>query len=65
MNLENELKSVIRGILVSSPTAMTVRQLDVDFKKTEGAEFPFKKFGSDNFLDYLRSIPDTVVVSLM
>nr|WFP31747.1 TDRD5 [Locusta migratoria] len=58
-----ELKSILRGLLISSPKQMTVRDLANDFSKQEGREFPYQKFGFRTFVDYLKTIKDTVVLS--
>ncbi|XP_049949163.1 uncharacterized protein LOC126457138 [Schistocerca serialis cubense] len=58
-----ELKSILRGLLISSPKQMTVRELANDFSRQEGREFPFQKYGFRTFVDYLRTIKDTVLLS--
>ncbi|XP_075227861.1 uncharacterized protein LOC142328183 isoform X2 [Lycorma delicatula] len=60
--MESELKAVIRSILISTPNAMNVKQLATEFMQSEGAEFPYNDFGFKTFLDYLKSIPDTVLL---
>jgi hypothetical protein len=61
----DELKTLLRGLLISSPRAMTADQLQRDFKLHEGRDVPFHKFGYSSFLEYLNSVPDTVVVSFV
>jgi len=60
-----DLKIILRGILISSPHAITVDQLERDFLLREGHDVPFRKLGYPSFLKYLESIPDTVVVSFV
>jgi len=59
--IAEELKMLLRGLLISSPSAITVDQLERDFLQQEGQEVPFRKLGYPSFLKYLESIPDTVV----
>jgi hypothetical protein len=60
-----DLKIVLRGLLVSSPHAVTVDQLQRDFMKQEGHNVPFRELGYPSFMKYLESISDTVVVSFV
>jgi len=60
-----DLKILLRGLLISSPRAITVDQLERDFILQEGHDVPFRKLGYPSFLKYLESIPDTVVVSFV
>jgi len=60
-----DLKMLLRGLLISSPHAITVDQLERDFLHEEGHEVPFRELGYPSFMKYLESIPDTVVVSFV
>ena len=60
-----DLKKLLRGLLISSPRAITVDQLERDFLLQEGHGVPFRELGYPSFLKYLESIPDTVVVSFV
>jgi hypothetical protein len=51
-----EIKTVIRSILISSPRKVTIRSLQKDYFYLEGREIPF--FGHKNLLSFLKSIPD-------
>jgi hypothetical protein len=62
-SLQDELKTLLRGLLISSPHAMTVDQLWRDYRKQEGHDVPFRKLGYNTFEEYLNSVPDTVLVS--
>jgi hypothetical protein len=60
-----DMKIILRGLLVSSPHTITVDQLERDFRLQEGQNVPFRELGYPTFLKYLESIPDTVVVSFV
>jgi hypothetical protein len=60
-----ELKILMRGLVISSPHAITVDQLERDFLQQEGRNVPFRELGYPSFMNYLESIPDTVVVSFV
>ncbi len=59
-----DVKVSIRAVLSSSQNELTVNDLSRDYKKFDGAEIPFKKFGYRSLAEFLRSIPDTVTVTL-
>lgn len=61
--MEEELKSILRSVLGSNPRTTRVFALNRDFKELYGKEFPFKSLGYKSFLEYLKSIPDTLQVS--
>lgn len=63
--VQDELKTILRGLLISSPQAMTVNELQKDYKLQEGQDVPFSKFGFKSFLEYIKSVPDTVAVSFV
>jgi hypothetical protein len=60
-----DLKKLLRGLLISSPRAITVNQLERDFLQQEGHGVPFRELGYPSFLKYLESNPDTFVVSFV
>jgi hypothetical protein len=60
-----ELKKLLRALLISSPRAITVDQLESDFLLQEGHGAPFRELGYPSFMKYLESIPDRVVVSFV
>jgi len=60
-----ELKILLRALLISSPCAITVDQLERDFLQREGHGVPFRELGYHSFMMYLESIPDTVDVSFV
>ena len=60
-----DLKMILHDLLISSPHAITVDQLERDFILQEGRNVPFRELGYPSFMKYLESIPDTVVVSFV
>ncbi|XP_033607617.1 tudor domain-containing protein 5 isoform X4 [Cryptotermes secundus] len=58
----DQLKTILRGLLISSAQTMTAEQLHRDFKQQEGQNVPYRKFGYSSFLEYLKSIPDAVAI---
>jgi hypothetical protein len=56
----NEVKSIIRGLLVSTPHSMTVGNLEKDYRETEGRDMPL--FGYPDIISFLRSIPDACLL---
>jgi hypothetical protein len=61
----DDVKKVLRGLLISSPHTITVFQLERDFEMQEGYNVPFRELGYPSFIKYLESIPDTVAVSFV
>jgi hypothetical protein len=60
-----DLKKILRSLIVSSPQNITVDQLERDFLLQEGHVVPFRKLGYPSFIKYLESIPDTLYVSFV
>jgi len=60
-----DLKKLLRGLLISSPRAITVDQLERDFFQQEGHGVPFRELGYPSFMKYLESNPDTFAVSFV
>jgi hypothetical protein len=59
------VKTILRGLLISSAKTMTAEQLCRDYRLQEGHNVPYHKLGYNTFMEYLRSIPDTVAVSFV
>ena len=59
--IAEELKMLLRALLISSKHGITVDQLERDFLEREGHEVPFRELGYPSFMKYLESITDTVV----
>ncbi|XP_044745523.1 uncharacterized protein LOC123307331 isoform X2 [Coccinella septempunctata] len=57
-----EVKAMLRSILISSPVVLNVSELDNDFREQEGIGIPFGKLGYKSLLEFLRSIPDVLLV---
>ncbi|XP_017466916.1 PREDICTED: uncharacterized protein LOC108359525 isoform X2 [Rhagoletis zephyria] len=57
-----EVKAIIKSLVLSSPDAMSVDALNRDYRSTEGSPIPYKKLGFQTLEAFLRSIPDTVNV---
>ncbi|CAD0202917.1 unnamed protein product [Chrysodeixis includens] len=49
-----ELKSVLRSLVVSSPTQMDLKTLMRDYRNMVGAHLPLAKYGYKSALDFLR-----------
>lgn len=61
----DQVKTILRGLLISSAQTMTAEQLHRDFRQQEGQNVPYRKLGYNSFLEYLKSIPDAVAVSFV
>ncbi|XP_063916761.1 tudor domain-containing protein 5-like isoform X2 [Zophobas morio] len=59
---ENEIKNILKGLLISNPFRSTQQQLWKDFQEMIGRAIPLRKLGFQTFDEYLRSIPDVVQV---
>ncbi|XP_019865537.2 uncharacterized protein LOC109594737 isoform X2 [Aethina tumida] len=61
-DLEQDTKTIIRSLLTSSPSVITIENLIFDHKNTIGRDIPFQQLGYNSLEHFLKSIPDTVVV---
>jgi hypothetical protein len=61
---QDQVKIILRGLLISSAQTLTAEQLHRDYRLQEGQNVPYHKFGYNSFLEYLKSIPDAVSVSI-
>lgn len=59
----DEIKKILRSLLVSAPVKVTVFSLNRDFKSLEGYYIPFKQLGYNSLLHLLHSIPDVLRVN--
>lgn len=58
-----EIKQIIRSIAISGASAgIPVKGLVQDFKKMEGFDLPYHRMGFNTPDDFLRSLPDAVMV---
>uniref|UniRef100_A0A2M3Z7W9 HTH OST-type domain-containing protein n=1 Tax=Anopheles braziliensis TaxID=58242 RepID=A0A2M3Z7W9_9DIPT len=58
----DQLKSQIRGVLISNRKQMTVQNLISDYKLLEGEDIPYKQFGFKTLDDLLGAMPDVLQV---
>ncbi|KAM3622695.1 uncharacterized protein V6R79_002113 [Siganus canaliculatus] len=54
------IKKMLRSVLQSSKTGVSVSRLQSDYRSLCGEQIPLKKLGYSNLEDYLRSIPSVV-----
>lgn len=58
-DLQN-IKAIIRSLLIVDRRPLTLPQFLSEFKRSEGQELPFRQHGFGDPLDFLLSLPDTV-----
>ncbi|XP_044752165.1 tudor domain-containing protein 5-like [Coccinella septempunctata] len=58
-----EVKKILRSLLVSAPVKVTVSSLNKDYRSLEGRGIPFKELGYNSLLHLLHSIPDVLRVN--
>uniref|UniRef100_H2YLA8 HTH OST-type domain-containing protein n=1 Tax=Ciona savignyi TaxID=51511 RepID=H2YLA8_CIOSA len=56
----DEIKKVIRSLLVSAPRGLTPYQLEKDYKQITGNHLPYQKFHFTTNLEFLRSLNDVL-----
>jgi len=59
----DDIKKVLRALIISCPHGLTVEQLDRDFSEMEGTKIPFYDYGFNSLESFLQSIPDTLLVN--
>uniref|UniRef100_A0A1B0AM32 HTH OST-type domain-containing protein n=1 Tax=Glossina palpalis gambiensis TaxID=67801 RepID=A0A1B0AM32_9MUSC len=59
----HEMKVIIKSLVLSCPESITVQQLNLDYKETEGEDIPFRRVGFDTLEDFLHSLPDTIKIT--
>lgn len=59
-----EVKKILRSILVSVQSGMSVHELEKSFLEIEGRNIPYHEFGFSNVIEFLSSIPETLRVSV-
>lgn len=64
MSSQEEVKKLLRGLIISSSKGLTVKRLYLDYANEIGRNIPFKEFGFNSFEMFLKSIPDTCVVRM-
>lgn len=60
-----QLELILRGLVVSSVKVLTASNVLHEFEVNEGRKFPLRNLGFSSFVDYLKSIPSVVMVSLI
>lgn len=56
----DNVKKIIKSLVLSSREGLTSDVLSKEYISTEGKQIPFFEFGYPNLNAFLRSIPDTV-----
>ncbi|XP_055855818.1 tudor domain-containing protein 5 isoform X2 [Episyrphus balteatus] len=59
----HETKTILKSLVISCPNGMTVDRLNRDYKDTVGGWIPFKKLGYHSLELFLKSVPDTLVLT--
>jgi hypothetical protein len=59
----DDVKTIVRSILVSYPGNCTISQLLDDYVALEGQHLPYKKLGFNNVLDVIKNMNDILKVS--
>lgn len=58
----DDIKKLIRSILISSPLEMNISKLNRDYNEEIGERIPYQKFGYGSLEQFLRSMPDVLEV---
>lgn len=61
-SLLDTTKTVLRSLIVSSPEALTVHQLNKDYNRSEGRDIPFARLGYATLKSFLNSMPDVLTL---
>lgn len=64
VNFEH-VKTVVRSLLTSSKTPLTIQQLLYDYKYLEGIYLPYRKLGYNSVVDILLKMDDVLSVSTL
>lgn len=51
---------VIRSLLISSPSGLTLSQLERDYQSVENQGLPYRKFGHTDLLSFVKTLSDVV-----
>lgn len=62
--MEETVKKYIRSLLTSAPGGVQMFQLERDYKNTIGEPIPYMKLGYRSLEFFLKSIPETLLVSI-
>ncbi|XP_019895643.1 tudor domain-containing protein 5 isoform X2 [Musca domestica] len=58
----NQVKAILKSLVISFPDKITIDKLNRDYRDIEGEDIPFRRLGYNNMEQFLRQIPDTLVV---
>lgn len=60
----DEVKKVLKSLLVAVSGGMSVANLDREFREMEGRRIPYREFNFNSVTEFLSSMPDTLSVSI-
>ncbi|XP_075167228.1 tejas isoform X2 [Haematobia irritans] len=58
-----QVKVILKSLVLSYPEKITIDQLNRDYRDVEGQDIPYKKLGYRTLEQFLRQIPDTLLVA--
>ncbi|XP_071947254.1 uncharacterized protein [Antedon mediterranea] len=58
--LKEDVKKLVRALLISAPLGLTVRQVEEDFQAVMGYRLPYQKLGYDSASELFRDMKDVV-----
>ncbi|XP_033119146.1 uncharacterized protein LOC117118617 [Anneissia japonica] len=58
--LKEDVKKLVRALLISAPLGLTVRQVEEDFEAVMGYRLPYQKLGYDTAVELLKDMKDVV-----
>ncbi|RWS09472.1 tudor domain-containing protein 7-like isoform X2 [Dinothrombium tinctorium] len=59
----NSVKIALRAVLQSAKYGLNLRRLEADYRELNGCHIPYRSFGYKSLEDFLRHVPDTVILS--
>lgn len=59
----NQVKAILKSLVLSCTDNITIDKLNRDYRDIEGHDIPFRRLGYNNLEQFLRQIPDTLIVS--
>ena len=60
--LLEDTKVLLKSVLKTSKNGWPLKRLDREYKSVVGESIPFMKFGFHNLKDFLKDIPETVLI---
>ncbi|XP_061402639.1 tudor domain-containing protein 5 [Musca vetustissima] len=58
----NQVKAILKSLVISCPDKITIDKLNRDYREIEGQNIPYRRLGYTTLEQFLRQIPDTLVV---